>query len=60
MQKSLILLSSMVIVFSLSACEDKAEKRAKLVAQIDATEDAVSKCVYQNLHKGDLNNCKEL
>ena len=54
---SLLLCSSL---FGLSACEDKAEKRAKLQAQIEDAEDKVNECVYKNLHKGDINNCKEL
>lgn len=60
MQKSLMFLTSAILVLSLSACEDKAEKRAKLQAQIEAAEDKVSECVYDNLHKGNINNCQDL
>ncbi|MBR5675938.1 MAG: hypothetical protein IKX14_05850 [Neisseriaceae bacterium] len=45
---SLLLCSSLL---GLSACEDKAEKRAKLQAQIEQAKKELNNCVIQNRKK---------
>lgn len=49
--KNLLLFSVVCSVFCLSACEDKAEKRVKLQAQIEQTKKELNNCVIQNRKK---------
>ena len=54
--KNLTILSVLAIVFLLSACEDKAEKRAKLYAQKEAASKEYSSCLYDNTKWDDTIN----
>ena len=51
---SLLLCSSL---FGLSACEDKAEKRAKLFAQVENAKKELHMCYYDN--RNDFSKCND-
>ena len=51
---SLLLCSSL---FGLSACEDKAEKKAKLFAQMEDAKKKLNECYYDN--RNDFSKCDD-
>ena len=47
-KNSLFIVLSVFCLFSVTACEDKAEKRTKLIAQIEHSQKEALHCFYQN------------
>ncbi|MBO4575715.1 MAG: hypothetical protein J5680_01250 [Neisseriaceae bacterium] len=47
-RNSLFIAFSVFCLFSITACEDKAEKRTKLIAQIKHSQKEEMSCFYQN------------
>lgn len=56
-KNSLFIILSIFCLFSITACEDKAEKRTQLIAQIKHSQKEALHCFYQN--RKDETKCKK-